>query len=467
MNDEQNVSRRNLLKNSGMAALAMGIPASVARAVYAAQDPKAAAADAAKDAKQAEKVRIGWIGTGTQGRNDMSKLVRMPGVEIVAIADIYQPYHELGLKMAGPQCQGYKEYRKMLERKDIDAVGIATPLYLHAQMAIDAMEAGKHVYVEKMMAYTVDDARKMVRTSERTGKLMQVGHQRRYSVDYHHAVDLLAKKQFFGDITHVTAQWNRRNNWRRPIPKDVAGWSQKDLEKHLNWRLFKDRSRGLMAELGSHQLDVCNWFLGQYAANSKAKDGKAVPHHGTDLHPVAVVGSGGVDYWKDGREVFDNVQVIFEYPGGQKLFYQSIETNQYLGFSEMFMGRNGTLITSEEKGRSMMFREPGVEEFGFEKFSKSKTKVGNKDAIVLDAGATTSQDKRGGTAGQALAGGTAAASKDNWYLSLEDWVDCIRTGRKPFCDGRIGMADVACVVAANEAMEKGKRVELPSSIFEV
>jgi predicted dehydrogenase len=471
MSDEKNVSRREVLKKGSLAsAFAFAMPVSVARAIEAAQDPKAAAADEARAAKRADKVRIAWIGSGTQGRNDLSKLVRMPDVEIVAIADIFPPNLELGTKMAGPQCQGYSDYRKMLERKDIDGVGIATPLYLHAPMAVDVLESGKNVYVEKLMAYTVEDAKKIVRTADRTGKLLQVGHQRRYSVDYHHALDLLAKKQYFGEITQVRAEWNRRNNWRRPLPKDTAGLDAKEMDKLWNWRLYKSRSRGLMAELGSHQLDVSNWFMGQYYANSKNKDAKtAIPAgHNTDLHPIAVVGLGGIDYWKDGREVNDNVQVVFEYPTGQKLIYQSIETNQYLGFSETFMGRNGTLITSEEKGRSMMFREPGVEEFGFEKFSENKTKVGKNEAIVLDAGATTKQDKRGATAGQALAGADGApATKDNWYLSLEDWVDCIRTNRKPFCDGRVGLADVACVIAANEAMDKGRRIEIPASVFEV
>lgn len=436
MSDEKNVSRRDLLGGSLAAAMAVGMPASVARAMEAAQDPAGAAAAAAQE--KLAPVRIAWIGTGTQGRNDMSKLVRMPGVEIVAIADIYDPYYELGLKMAGPKCQGYKDYRKLLERKDIDGVGIATPLYLHAQMAIDALNAGKNVYVEKMMAYTVDDAKKMIRTADRVNKILQVGHQRRYSVDYHHALSLI-KKDYFGKVTHVRAQWNRRNNWRRPVPDPK-------FERLLNWRLYKEYSRGLMAELGSHQIDVGNWFLGE--------------------HPSAVVGLGGVDYWKDGREVYDNVQVIFEYPSGAKLCYQSIETNEFDGFSEQFMGRKGTLITSEAPGASMMFREKGEEEFEFAKFSQNKTQVGKRQAIVLDAGATTKQDKRSKTAGQNLSS-AGTANKDNWYLSLEDWVDCIRTHRKPFCDGRVGLSDVACVVSANEAMEKGKRIAITPEMLHV
>lgn len=468
MNDERNVTRREVLKQGSIAAaFTLAVPVSVARAIQAAEDPKAAAADAQQAAKSADRVRIAWIGTGTQGRNDMSKLVRMPGVEIVAVADIRDDNRREALKLAGPECKGYTDYRKLLERKDIDGVGIASPLYLHAQMAIDAMEAGKNVYCEKLMAYTVEDAKRMVRTAERTGRLLQVGHQRRYSVDYHHAADLLTKG-YFGPITHIRAQWNRRNNWRRPIPKDgvfTDGVKVADADRLVNWRLYRERSRGLMAELGSHQIDVSNWFLGTNVAQLARAAGKSeVQAH--DLHPISVVGIGGIDYWKDGREVYDNVQVIFEYPNGQKLCYQSIEMNQFDGYAEEFMGRNGTLITSEDAGAgSTMFREPGVEEFGFEKFSQNKTTQGGKEGIKLDAGATTKQDKRGQNSGEKLASSGSTTGKDNWFLSLEDWVDCLRTGRKPFCDGRVGLADVVCVVAANEAMEKGTRVRIPAEAF--
>lgn len=438
MKEDQAVSRRDLLARGGLAVGAV-MPFSVARAIEAAQDPKAAAAQEVKDAKSRQLVRMGWIGTGTQGQNDLRQIAKMDGVQVIATADIYEPNLQGGLKVAAPKAEGYKDYRKLLERKDLDAIGIATPLHLHAQMAIDALEAGKHVYCEKMMAYTVEDAKKMIRAADRSGKFLQIGHQRRYSVDYHHALSMV-KKDYFGQLTHVRAQWNRRNNWRRPIPDPK-------FERLLNWRLYRDYSRGLMAELGSHQIDVTNWFLGQY--------------------PSAVVGIGGIDYWKDGREVYDNVQVIFEYPNGAKLCYQSHEMNEFDGFSETFYGRKGTLVVSEAAGQSMMFRERGVEEIGFEKASKGKVEVGGKTAIKLDAGATTSQDKRGSTAGQSLAGSLGAAQKNNWYLSLEDFVDCVRTGRKPFCDGRVGLADVACVIAANRAMEEGKKIAITEDMLHV
>ncbi|MFN3651586.1 MAG: Gfo/Idh/MocA family protein [Armatimonadota bacterium] len=437
MSDEKNVSRREVLKGGSLAAaLSAGMPLAVARAIEAAQDP-AAAAKAAQDAAKAEPVKLAWIGTGVQGQNDMKQLAKVPGVEFVAICDIYEPNVKAALEIAGPNCKVYSDYRKMMEQKNIQGVGIATPLYLHAPMAIAAMEAGKDVYCEKMMAYTIDEAKKMVRTADRTKRKLQIGHQRRYSADYHHALDLI-KKGYFGKITHVRAQWNRNGSWRRAVPDPK-------LEKLLNWRLYDEFSRGLMAELGSHQIDVTNWFLG--------------------AHPIAVVGIGGIDHYKDGREVYDNVQVVFEYPGGEKLTYQSIQTNAFDDFSEQFMGTKGTMIVSEAAGKSMMFKEQSAEDFEFAKFSQSKTKVGNKEAILLDAGATTRQDKREKTAGQALAGG--GTNKNNWALSLEDWVDCIRTDRKPFCDGRIGLADVGCVIASLKAMKEGTRVEITHDMLHV
>ncbi len=448
MSEERGVSRRDLLRQGTLAAgVTAMLPMVVERAYAYAADPAGAAQDAAKAAREAAEhpIRLGWIGSGVQGQNDLKQLVRLPGVKIVAIADVYGPSQTKGKEIAGADCAIYTDYRKLLERKDIDGVGIATPLYLHAPQAIDALNAGKAVYVEKMMAYTIEDARRMVQTADRTGRILQVGHQRRYSPDYHHALDLV-RKGYFGPITHVRAQWNRNGTWRRAVP---TGSTEKinglTLEQLLNWRMYRAYSRGLMAELGSHQIDVTNWFMG--------------------AHPTAVVGLGGVDYYKDGREVFDNVQVVFEYPTGTKLTYQSICTNAFDDFAEQFMGPKGTLIVSEAAGKSMMFKEQSAEEFDFARLSQSRTTVGGKQAILLDAGATTKQDKRDRTAGQTLA--ASGISKNNWALSLEDWTDCIRRQRKPFCDGRIGLADVACVVSANKAMEEGKKVAITDDMIKV
>mgnify|MGYP000206361695 FL=1 len=424
--EQQTVTRRALV--TGAAAMGLAVPPAVARAMQGQQNPPSPAE------RNLPPVHIGFIGTGVQGQFDMNRLVRIPGVKIVATCDIYEPNLKKGLEIARG-AQGYDDYRRLLERRDLHAVCIATPLHLHARMAIDALEAGKHVFVEKMMAYSIEEARQMVRAVRRTGKFVQVGHQRRYSIHYHHALDLI-RKDSIGQITHVRAQWNRNGSWRRAVPDPK-------YERLINWRLYKASSQGLMAELGSHQIDVCNWFLNSL--------------------PVAVVGIGGIDYYKDGREVYDNVQVIYEYANGVKVTYQSLTTNAFDDCSEQFMGKKGTLIM-RLNGSGELYRERSAEELDFARFARRQN-IGGREAIVLDAGATTQQDKRERTAGVPLA--SSGASKDDYFLEFEDFIACVRENRKPFCDVEVGFKDTVCILKANEAMEKGIKVTFKPEDFQV
>src|SRR5690349_6660528 len=137
MKDEQNVSRRDLIGGAFASTLALAMPPCVARAADAAKDPAAAAAQAKEAiAKPGRPVKIGFVGPGSRGQGDMQQLLRVPGLEIVAVCDIYEPNLKKGLEMAGPNAKGYDDYRKMLEQKDIEAVAIATPLNWHAPIGI-------------------------------------------------------------------------------------------------------------------------------------------------------------------------------------------------------------------------------------------------------------------------------------------------------------------------------------------
>src|SRR5207244_2293646 len=147
------------------------------------------------------------------------------------------------------------------------------------------------------MAYSVDACKDIVRAQRRTKKHVQVGHQRRYSPTYHHAREFLSKN-YVGKVLSSRAQWNEWRPWRRSVPPEY----KEKFQRLLEWRLYKEYSKGLMAELASHQMDVVNWFLGEL--------------------PVAVTAMGGIDYFKDGREVEDNVHLIYEYPNGARAFYQ-------------------------------------------------------------------------------------------------------------------------------------------------
>jgi len=358
-------------------------------------------------------------------------------VRVVAVCDVYPPHLSRGLRLAGPQAMTYRDYRKLLERKDIDAVIIATPLYLHAPMTIDALQAGKHVFCEKTMAYSIEEARRMVQVSRETGKHLQIGHQRHYSPIYAHAREMMTEQEVIGKLVHVRAWWHRNNSWRRPIP-------DKKYEELLNWRLYSKYSQGLMAELASHQIDVINWF--------------------TDATPISVMGMGGIDYWQDGRDVWDNVEVIYEYPNGVKVVYTSILSNQYDGYAEQFMGDKGTLLLTNEKD-GFLFKEPTAEELGWEEHAKKAAGKGGTTGLVLDVTAT----KKKGT-GAVIGGRKMAAGyelKDAYTLELESFVhDVVRNGQKPLCDAEVGFKAAVAVLMANKAIEEGSKITFTTDMFQ-
>lgn len=391
---------------------------------------------------EGEKFRLAIIGSGNQGRTLMREALKIPGVEFAAVCDIFPPHREEGLKLAGPKARGYEDYRRMLEkeRKEVDALLVAVPLSAHAPIAMDCMEAGFHVFCEKAMALTIEQCQRMLQTARRTKRKLQIGHQRRYNPIYHHALNLI-KKGTIGRIVHVRALWHRNHPWRRSVPKvdfDPRPWGYPDLEHLLNWRLYWATSGGLMAELGSHQMDVVSWFLG--------------------AKPLSVMGMGGVDYWKDGREVWDNVQVLYEYPDGVKVVYTSITANQYDGYYEQFMGDKGCIVlTQEQKG--LLFLEPKAE-VEWAEFAHKEGK-----AVVLDTKATTSKDKpKVPNTDLTL---DQATGKSAYQLEIEAFIRAIRTDQEPFCNGEVGLQSAVEFIAANEAIRRGERVRFQEAWFRV
>lgn len=413
MTGETLITRRDFLKGSAAAVASVGLLSGVG-----AQE-------------KVEPIVCGFIGTGSQGSMLLGRAMRIPGVRMAGICDIYPPNLKKGLSIAR-SARGYQDYQWMLERKDIQAVMIATPLYLHAPMAIAAMQAGKHVFCEKMMAYSIDDAKAMARTARDTKKILQIGHQRRCNPIYNHAYKLI-KDGTLGTITHARLMWNRNGSWRRACPDE-------QYERLINWRMYKDYSQGLMAELGSHQTHVVNWFL--------------------EAKPLSVVGMGAIDYWKDGREVYDNVNVVFEYEGGVKVYCQSLTTNQYDGCYEQFMGDKGTLVIKPNGAH--LFPEPKAEiAWGA---MAHKEKVGGKEAILLDADVTTKL-QGGQTEGEALA--ADAPKKDDYLSELESFIECVREGKEPLCDAMEGLESAVTCITANQAMAQEKKLYYKPEMFKI
>lgn len=266
------------------------------------------------------ELKLGVIGVGSRGLlllHYLMELEKELNFEIAAVCDDYKPHYDRAKEKTGGKATAYYDFSELIDRDDIDAVVIATPLHEHAHITNAALKRGKHVFCEKAMARTLEDIKSMADNHYETGKVLQIGHQRMFDPRYLRALELIATGEI-GKITQMRAYWHRNNDWRRPVPADKP-----ELERKINWRLYKDYSCGLMTELASHQIQVANWL----------KD---------DL-PVSVMGTGSINYWKDGREVYDNVALIYSYADGTQFIYDSMTSNRHYGLEEQIMGDLGTL----------------------------------------------------------------------------------------------------------------------------
>lgn len=291
-------------------------------------------ASSKQDNLKGEKARIAIIGTGSRGLFHIQNLLNVPHAEIVAICDNYQPNLDSAAVLC-PNAKKYTDYRDVLQSKDVQGILIATPLHVHALITIAGLKAGKHVFCEKSMARTVEQCREMYDTYKQTGKVLFIGHQRMFDPKYLKALDMV-RNGAIGEIVGLRNFWFRNNDWRRAVPSP-------SLERKINWRLYKDSSGGLMTELGTHQIQMGTWAL------------KSLPDY--------IMGSGDLMYWKDGREVYDNVQVIYHYPNGVKLTFESIISNKFYGMGEEILGDKGTI----ELDKGKLFYEeikpaPGIQQ---------------------------------------------------------------------------------------------------------
>jgi predicted dehydrogenase len=296
------------------------------------------------------RIRIGVIGAGERGIQLVREAIACPDTDFVAAADVYSRRLEeaksLSAKGVGT-FTGYSDYRQLLEDKSIDAVLIATPQHLHADCFVAALDAGKHVYQEKAMAFTVDHAKTMRVARERAPhSVVQIGHQACSSGQVADAATYLAS----GSVGHVTSIHARmyRNTptgkpqWTRPVypdmtPENVA-WQtflgnaplrDFDPDRLVNWRLFWDYSGGNVHESMSHQLAFWNKVMGLSI-------------------PVAATMTGGIYLWKDGREVPDTMSVSLELPEEILFTWDAGFGNNYLGVTEDVLGTHGTISRGQQ-----------------------------------------------------------------------------------------------------------------------
>jgi len=443
--DPAELTRRDFLSTG----LKLGAAVLVAPYVARAQAPTAGRAS----------LNVALIGCGEQGRVLLNAALKIPDIRFKAVVDIWpynRTYGERLLKKFGHDAQPYGDYQEMLAAvPDLDAVLVATPDFVHAEHTNACLRAGKHVYCEKLMANTVANARSMVVTARETGKLLQIGHQRRSNPRYQHARDKVVNEaKLLGRITNINGQWNRSVS-------DDLGWPEKyalpeatlhkygfaNMHEFRNWRWFKKYAGGPISDLGAHQIDVFNWMLG--------------------TNPVSVMAGGGADYYTT-HEWYDNVMAIYEFPtpaGMVRAFYQVLTTTSAGGgYMEYFMGTEGSLKMSENPAYTKLFREarapewdkwvdlgyirkPGTPDPGAEKllpWEKPRPKFGaparTSVVDVRETAALSSWDM------------PVSLDKAIHQPHLENFFDTIHGNAKLNCPGESAFASAVTVLKVNEAV---------------
>jgi predicted dehydrogenase len=445
-------SRRNFLISSAKAGTSLAMASSLLGRAAWAQTPE-------PTGKKPGDLSVALIGAGAQGRVLMESCLRIPGIRFKAICDIWeysQTYAQRFLKKYGHDVNVYVDYADMLAQEgDLDAVIVASPDWMHAEHAIAAMQTGYPVYCEKEMSNSLEKAREMVETSRKTGKLLQIGHQRRSNPRYLHAIDTLIRDvHLLGRVTHAQAQWNRSKSedlgWPKKYEIDAATlqkYGYDSMSHFRNWRWYRKYGGGPIVDLGSHQIDLFAWVFG------------------TD--PKSVTASGGVDFY-DTHEWFDNVMCIYEYEndeGTARAAYQVLTTTKHGGFYEVFMGEDGTIVISEVPQRgNAAEREAHAEpwekyvEMGYLNQMKAPLARTGTTNTVLDVRVTLEAGK------WPL---PVELAKPAHQPHLENFFNAIRSGEPLNCPAEIGYETAVAVLAANDSVEAGRRIDFKPEDFEV
>lgn len=407
-----------------------------------------------------DKVRIGVIGYGVQGHFDLNTALKVPGVELAGICDLYTGRIENAKEQYGKDLYTTRNYKELLDRADIDAVLICTTDVWHARITLDALAKGKHVYCEKPMVYKINEGAPVVAAAKKSGKVVQVGSQRVSSLGYAKAKELLAAGEI-GKLNMVNAVYDRQSSigaWEYTIPKDadanttdwekfIAITGQKmpyDGKKFFWWRAFKEVGTGVAGDLFIHLLSGTHFIT-----NSKG--------------PESIYSTGQFSYWKDGRNLPDVMSGVMQYPDSPEhpTFQLTLQVNfisgtggqeviQLVG-SEGVIQVQGNNITVKH---SLLPEAPGFG--GYDSlftFSKSMQEEMQKE---YDAKWTTEQRKR--KTKEDIIFKVPAGYSDH-LDHFTNFFDAIRTGKQVVEDAEFGFRAAAPALACNESYLSKKIVK--------
>jgi predicted dehydrogenase len=412
------MNRRSLLQGLSFSMLASKL--SGAPSLYgqtAESQPEPARTIAAND-----RIQIGFIGPGSRGQELIRQLLRTPGVEIAAQCDVYEPRFAEVNEMVGKKVPAHKDYRELLDRKDLDAIYIATPPVYHATYAIAALESGRPVYGEKTLGFTPEDSQNVVDAVSKTGQIFQIGHQMRYASWIGDSIERVHRGEI-GEPTQVYAYYHRSDNWRREVPDP-------SLEHLMNWRLYQETSGGLFEELGSHQIDIANWIFKE--------------------QPQDVMGSTSIAVYRDGRTVGDNVQAVIGYSKGRRLFFSSITDNALMGNQIWVFGTDGSLqITSED-----------ATFYG----KKEKTITAASHSHVVSRGLKTGASYNANSTMPYRGPGDPVPVRNHEEPTLtacKAFVECVRNKKQPFANVDVGFGSAMTCSIGKRAFADGRTIKVP------
>lgn len=403
-------SRREFLHNIGAGALLM-----------------AGAVESARGYQANDTLEIGCIGMGGRCRHLLQSLVKVPGVRLAGACDVWDVHLDQGKALADPQAFATKKFQELLDRKDLDAVLIATPDHWHVPITIAACQAGKHVYVEKPLTHDLSEGEKVVGAVRKSGKVVQIGTQQRSMPHILKARELL-KAGRIGQVFKVQMSWNRNaaerfSRVKLGVDPNTVAWKDFlgnapdqpfDEFKFRNWRWFWDFGGGLLTDLMVHWLDVALWFLDL-----------EMPEKATSL--------GNFVAAKDTWETPDTIQCLLGYPGNVQMHFEGTFSNARNAAMIEFMGTQGSLYV--DRGRYEIHPERGAK--------------GEPEAWILTTNTARGRD--------------FYEQPDGELLHLTDWVDAIRRNREPSAPVEAGVRAAAAAQLGNLAYRQGKVATWPLS----
>ena len=391
-------------------------------------------------------------------------MLRIPGLRFRAVCDIWTEYNQKRvvntLKKFKFEVNGYEDYREMLDKeKDLDAVVIATPDFWHAPHTVDCLKAGKHVYCEKEMSNTLEGARSMVLAARETGKLLQIGHQRRSHPRYLHCYDKL----------HRGGEAPRADRDReRPVePRGVAG-------PRLAGALHDPDRPAEAVRLQVHgavpQLALVQGARAAARSSTSARTRSTSTTGSWARPPAHVMASGGLDYHDPKtHEWYDTVMAIYEYEtpaGTARAYYQTQTTNGSQGYFENFMGDQGTLVISESEANNpgFLYRDPNAPAWdewvqkGYVSAPKLQEVKEKDEEAVLDVRESVSPDQHR----------VPVVLRDPYHQPhLQNFFDAVRGKAKLNCPAEVGYETAVTVLKVNEAIDAKQRLSFRPEDFKV